>query len=239
MSQTIETTATPVTDTKTLVKEAVDTVLSMDATRYSAAGLPIPEGYLDDAQGRLVPEAQVRLIDKVRDDLVRELVTKAKSVNRSLSAARDHMMSDIAAFCQLAAEQYDAKIGGDKGNVTLLSYDGKYKVMRAISDQIAFDEGLQAGKAIIDECLTRWTKNSPVQLRAVVDRAFQVNKQGRINTNAILALGKLEIDDERWQQAMKAIRESVTVQSSKTYVRVYERDINGKYQPINMDISSL
>ncbi|WP_374188659.1 DUF3164 family protein [Avibacterium paragallinarum] len=34
--------------------------------------------------------------------------------------------------------------GGNKGNITLFSYDGKYKIVRAISDHLQFDERIQA-----------------------------------------------------------------------------------------------
>ena len=39
----------------------------------------IPEGYLEDAQGRLVPVGSIRPIDLARDDLVREKIAKIKA----------------------------------------------------------------------------------------------------------------------------------------------------------------
>ena len=44
-----------------------------------------------------------------------------------------------------------------KGNVTLTSYDGKYKIQRAIAEYLHFDERLQVAKELIDD---RYTPNS-------------------------------------------------------------------------------
>lgn len=199
----------------------------------------LPDGYMVNPHGHLIPVAQVREMDKARDELVLEKVAKVKSAQKQLVALKDELMNDIAAFVQLSAERYDAKIGGNKGNVTLLTYDGKYKLSRSISETLSFDEGLQAAKALIDECLREWTANSPTALKALVEQAFHMDNEGRINTNAVLALRRLEITDDRWQRAMLAVSESLRVIDSKSYVRVYERDSNGKYEPISLDFASL
>jgi hypothetical protein len=67
---------------------------------------------------------------------------------------------DIEAFIDLSAEQYQAQIGGKKGNLTLYSFDGRYRIQRANQDRITFDERLQAARVLIDECLTDWTEGA-------------------------------------------------------------------------------
>lgn len=198
-----------------------------------------PEGYLENALGHLVPMAQVREIDRARDELVREKIAKIKAAQRTLRDLKMELLDDITAFVQLSAERYEVKVGGDKGNVTLESFDGRYRLKRQMSENLAFDEGLQAAKALIDACLCEWCEQSPGELRAVVDQAFRVNKEGRINTAAILALRRLDIRDERWLRAMQAIGDSLTVTDTKAYVRAYERDQYGKYQAIPLDMAAV
>lgn len=199
-----------------------------------------PEGYMENALGHLVPVDQVREIDKARDELVREKVAKVKAMQEQLKALKLELMSDIAAFVQLSAERYDAKIGGNKGNVTLMSYDGRYRIDRQMSETLSFDEGLQAAKALIDECLREWCEKSPGELRAIVDQAFRVDREGRINTNAILGLRRLNIADERWQRAMQAIGESLQVTDTRAYVRVYERrSKDGGYSAISLNFAAI
>lgn len=197
------------------------------------------DGYRINAQGHLIPLSQIREIDLARDELVREKVSKVKQLQKQLKTLKGELMNDITAFVQLSAERFGAKLGGNKGNVSLMSYDGSYVLKRQISENITFDEGLQAAKALMDECLKEWSAGSPGELRALVDHAFRVDKEGRINTTAILSLRRINIEDKRWQRAMQAIAESLQVTDTKAYVRIYERDDFGKYQPISLDMAAL
>ncbi|HFF2220069.1 TPA: DUF3164 family protein, partial [Pseudomonas aeruginosa] len=104
----------------------------------------VPAGYRMDAKGRLVPEEMIKPIDLERDRLVQEIVAKGKALNKALLDFKLATFGDIEAFITLSAEQYQAKVGGKKGNASLVSFDGRYKVIRAMADNIAFDERLQA-----------------------------------------------------------------------------------------------
>ena len=42
-----------------------------------------------------------------------------------------------------------------------------------------------------------------------------------------------------FQQAMAAVSESLRVQDSKPYIRVYRRDDEGEYQMINLDVAKV
>lgn len=199
----------------------------------------VPDGYMQDAQGRLVPVDMVKDVDKARDGLVREIAAKALDLRKAMAKFRDDSMGDVAAFCQLSAEQYGAKVGGDKGNVTLTTYDGQYKIQRSVAEYLVFDERLQAAKELIDECITEWTEGSRDEIRALINDAFQVDKEGRINTGRVLSLRRLAIDDDRWRRAMQAVSDSLQVAGSKTYLRLYSRRADGKYEPISLDLASL
>ena len=195
--------------------------------------------YMPDATGRLTPIAQIRPIDMARHELVLEKVAKAKALQKQLRDLKYELLDDIEAFVEMSAERYGVTLGGKKGNVTLASFDGAFQLTRQISEHLVFDEGLQAAKALIDECLRSWTAGSPSELRAIIDQAFQVDKEGRINTARILGLRRLDIADERWRRAMTAISESLQVTGTRSYVRVYERDVHGRYNAIPLDMAAL
>lgn len=198
------------------------------------------EGYMINAQGYLVPIAQVKEIDLTRNDLVMEIVIKAMVLKKALSTFKGSAMGDIQAFIELSAERYNATLGGKKGNVTLASFDGRYKIQRAISDYLVFDERLQVAKQLIDECIHEWTKGSRSEIHALIDHAFQVDKEGKVNTGRILGLKRLDIKDEKWKQAMQAITDSIQVTSSKTYLRIYEREGDSdQFKAISLDIAGL
>ena len=200
---------------------------------------PIPEGYRRNARGSLDPIETIRPIDLQRDELVQELVARAKALSGDVANFREAALADIAAFVQLSGEQYGVQLGGNKGNVSLTSYDGRYKVLRAIAENLSFDERLQAAKALIEECLTEWTQGARPELRAIVNRAFETDKAGNLNTNAVLGLRRLDINDDRWHRAMQAIGESLQVVGSKSYIRLYERvGDSDKYALISLDVAA-
>lgn len=200
----------------------------------------IPQGYKRDAQGRLVPVAMIRPIDLARDTLVQEIVAKATELATEISKVKQGFFQDIAAFVQLSVEQYDVRVGGEKGNVTLVSFDGRYKVVRAIQETLVFDERLQAAKALIDSCLQRWSEGAQPEIKVLINDAFQVDKAGNINTGRVLGLRRLAIKDDEWQRAMTAIGEALQVAGSKSYVRIYERvGDSDKYRPITLDMAAV
>ena len=197
----------------------------------------VPAGYMRNAQGHLVPLELVKPIDQERDRLVRELVALAKDLNARLVAGKSKMFGDVAAFVELSAEQYGVKRGGTKGNITLPTYDGAFKLQIATAENVTFDERLQAAKTLIDECINEWAKGSRPEIMVLVQQAFQTDKEGNLNVGRILGLRRLEIADARWQEAMKAISESVQVIGTKQYVRLYERvGDTDRYVPIALDM---
>lgn len=201
-------------------------------------GPPPGEG-LFDAHGRWVPKRLIKDVDLARDELVRELTERAKAASVVLAEFKSGAMADVAAFVELSAAQYGVEIGGRKGNVTLTSYDGRYKIVRAVANRLTFDERLMVAKELIDDCITEWVQGSRDEIRALIEDAFQVDRQGKISTERVLGLRRLEIDNPRWQDAMRAISDSVTVASTAAYVRFYERDADGRYQPIPLDLASV
>jgi len=200
----------------------------------------IPAGYLRNARGGLDPESMVKPIDKLRDETVAEIVAKAKVLHDQLAEFKRSVFGSLAAFVSISAEQYEVLLGGEKGNLSLRSYDGHYRVERQVQDSLVFDERLQAAKALIDACITEWSADSRDEIKVLINDAFQVDKAGNVNTGRVLRLRQLAIRDEKWLRAMQAITDSLSVVGSRSYVRVYERvGDTDRYQAISLDLASL
>ena len=198
----------------------------------------IPDGYMLDSQNRLIPVSQIKKVDLDRDTLVMEIVQEAKVEADSLAKFKTATMSKIERFITRSANDYNVKMGGKKGNVVLTSYDGRYKIIRSINEFLTFDERLQVAKSLVDECIQEWADGSRDEIKVLINDAFAVNKQGKIDRNRILSLRKLNIKHHKWAKAMNAITESITVLNTKEYIRVYERQQNGVYEPLNLDIAN-
>lgn len=198
----------------------------------------IPAGYRHDAKGNLIAEANIKPIDLLRDQLVQELIEEGIELQAALCAYKRGAFADIAALVETAADEYDARVGGKKGNVTLYSYDGAYKVQRQINERLQFDERIHAAQALINECLEEWTAHANPNLQAIVARAFETDKDGNLSATRILGLRRVKIDDPRWQSAMEAISDSVQVVGSRSYIRLYRRvGESCGYEPIPLDIA--
>ena len=200
----------------------------------------IPAGYWQDANGSLVPTSKIKQIDKDRHQVVTQMCVEAAKVSAQIFGFKAVAAQAVHDFCERSLAEYDVKHGGKKGNVTLVSFDGRYKVVRQMAETIVFDERLQAAKLLIDECIQSWSKGSNANIKVLVNDAFQVDSTGKISTGRVLGLRRLDIKDEIWTRAMTAIGDSMRVASSKSYLRFYERnDDSGEYIPITLDVAAL
>ena len=193
--------------------------------------------YRQDARGNLVSVDNIKPIDLARDDFIREAFAKVLPLREQMKELKAQQMADANAFIDLGVEPYGAK-RSVKGNSTLTSFDGNLRIAIAQADVLHFDERLQAAKALIDECLNEWTQDSRAELKTFVLQAFDVSQEGKINVRKVLDLRKLDIADEKWQRAMKAIADSLHTQATREYIRYYQRnEETGEYEHLALDFA--
>ncbi len=138
--------------------------------------------YMPDAKGAMVPVGLIKPQHLLEDELVRKVMGHAIALSEQVSRFKEHTFDDLGAFEALLAQEYESTVGGAKGNKTLSTHDGLFKVS--------------------------------VQLL------------------------RLEITDPRWLQAMKAIRDAMRVEGSKTYVRCHRRaTVDGAWQAVSIDLA--
>ncbi len=209
---------------------------------------PIPSGretiagvdYMRDAKGALVPLSVVKPMDQLIDEAARKIVGYAIALSAQMARFKAHTFDDIGALDALLLQDYGAVTGGAKGNKTLITYDGLFKVQVQVADRITFGPELQVAKTLLDECLNEWSSDARPELRAIVTRAFNTDREGQINRSEIFTLLRLEIADSRWQQAMRAIRDAMRIEGSQVYVRAYQRaHADAPWDPITLDLAKV
>ena len=194
--------------------------------------------YMADAKGALVPLEMVKAADKLEDETVRKIMGFARDLSAQLARFRGHTMTDLGEFDALLDQEYGLKKGGKKGNRTYQTFDGLMKVSVSVADFVDFGPQLQVAKTLIDECLNEWAADSGPEIRAVVTRAFNTDKEGQINRSEIFMLLRLQIEDERWLKAMEAIRDAMRVTGSKEYVRFYQRkNVTDAWTAVTIDLA--
>ena len=196
--------------------------------------------YMENGKGDLVPVSNIKEQDLERDDLVGEIAFGWKQHGQSIKDFKYHSIGEMMAFVELQAEKYGVKIS-KKGNFTLQTFNGKYQLKISISEHKSFNEQLTVAKEIVDECVREWSSESNMNLITLVNSAFDIDEKGNISTARIFELLKMEIKDNtgRWTKAMNLIKDSITIIGSKQYVRLYERDEQGKYVIVPLDIAAL
>ena len=200
------------------------------------AHIEIPAGFVKNAAGHLVPEHQVRDQDKLRDNVARDLAAQAVAISESMAAFKAKALADIEDLISISLERYGVKLGGKKGNVSITTYDGEFKIERALANRLSFTEEILAAKELIYACIRKWSAGADRHLMALVDRGF-TGRNGEIRTNDVLDLMRLEIDDEDWKTAMEALRDSIQVNGKAVYIRVYRRIGDDRYEQINLNLA--
>lgn len=199
----------------------------------------IPAGYKENARGHLVPEGMISPVENLTDELVKEIAGDWQTLNMGLAAFKQKAFNDVHALIGTINDEYGVKRGGEKGNVQLFSYDGRYKLVVAVAETIAPGPELQAAQEKILECLDDWTNEARPEVKAIVQEAFATDAQGGIRISRILSIKRYKIQSEAWQQAIRALDDALRVVGTKQYMRLYERDQTGGYRAIPLDIAAL
>ena len=199
-----------------------------------------PEFYTN-TRGFQVPAADMKPQDILKHDLVLEQIIEAKRLSKMHSDFKRKSFSEVNDLISLVASEYDTKFGGAKGNISLTSFDGKYRISVNIDDQINFGPEIDVAKQLINEVIDEELADSSGFIVQLVRDAFETDKQGNYNKIRILALRKYRDanQSEKWQNAMKALDDGIIAGSSKTYLNYQERDQFGAWKQIPLASQSL
>lgn len=206
----------------------------------TAADTNPPKTAWRDAKGRYVPEEHVSEKDKLVEQTVDKIVDFALDLSDQIKRFKGHTFDDVYTLVDLLKEKYNARVGGTKGNIDLVSFDGCRKVQISIADHITFGPELVVAKGLIDECIEEWSDGAGSEIRALVAHAFETEKPGHVNREALLSLRRMDIDHPKWVSAMEAITDSIRIVGSKAYVRVYRRsDPQSPWEMVSLNIASV
>ena len=219
----------------------------MTAHQSQFTPVEIPDGivelagkkYMTDAKGALVPVELIKPQHLLEDEITRKVMGYALAISAQVGRFRGHTFDDLGAFDALLAQEYGVKKGGPKGNRTYRTFDGLFEIEVRVQDQIEFGPELQLAKGLVDECLNEWAEDSRPEIRGIITRAFNTDKEGKINRSEIFMLLRLEIEDDRWQNAMRAIKDAIRVTGSKSYIRFWMKSaIDAPRVSVSIDLAN-
>ncbi len=199
--------------------------------------------YLKNSRGFEVPVNKIAESDLLKNELVCIMVEDAKALSELHDEFKRKVFNQVNDFISKLASMYQVEIGGAKGNVNLTSYDGRKKVEVGVADQITFGPEINIAKELIDLVVNEKLESvgDDRLLREIVQDAFSTNSDGNYNKARIMALRKYRLasDNENWATAMQALDDAIILSSTKTYVRFYERNLQGAWVHIPLVSKSL
>ncbi|MCK9332751.1 MAG: DUF3164 family protein [Candidatus Cloacimonetes bacterium] len=200
------------------------------------------KGWWLNNRGESVHKDLVRVNEQLRDEMVEGLIGDAKQISKSILDFKGHSAEKIDSYFGLLLQNYgiDEKAKTKKGNITLENFSGTKRVEVRVSETLHFDEKIQIAKLKIDEYLMDVTKDSLPEIITLITRAFEVDKEGNIDSKKIFALKSYDIKDPRWVEAMEIIDESKKIAYTKSYIRFYTREnIEDVWKLIPIDMAAV
>ncbi len=194
--------------------------------------------YMGDGKGGFQPVETIKPQHLIEDETVRKILGYGIALAEQMARFKNHCFQDIGDFEAILAQEYGQTVGGAKGNKTLMTVDGLFKVQVQVSDFLTFGPEIQNAKALFDECLNEWSAEAHPALRGIVTDAFQTDKAGNISRARIFVLLRQDVEDSRWQEGQRAIRDAMRVVGSKTYIRCYHRPSHdAAWEAVTLDMA--
>jgi hypothetical protein len=149
---------------------------------------------------------------------------------------------------ELSTEAYEAFMESKntsketKGNFTWFNFNRTIKIEVAISERIEFDElTIIAAKNKLDQFLDINITSTNEFVKQLVMDAFETKRNKQLDVKKVLGLTshKQRINDPLFSEAVDLITSAIRRPESKTYFRIWLKDSDGKYNNIDMNLSSI
>lgn len=190
-----------------------------------------------DHNGNVIPVHYVPKLDKERDRAAQKVLKQALDLNLKLSdfkAKSIELCDDV--FEKMLAEHNVKK--DRKGNYSITSFDKDIKIEMNIQERVEFDDLIQVAQEKISEYLEEKTGGIDEDLRQIINMAFKTTK-GQMDVKRVLGLFKLNIKNKKWLEAMDILKKSINRNTSKRYMRIWQKNAQGEYKSIELNFSSI
>jgi len=198
--------------------------------------------YRINARGEKVHVDLIKGDEKMKDELVNHLLGEAVAFSGIMSEFKQKAEQKVDEYFTDLMSKYGLNPKGKakKGNITLENFAGTAKVQIAVSDKLVFDEKIQLARMKFDEYFEEVTEGSSEEIKLLITKAFDVDKEGNVDVKKILELRSYNIRHPKWVEGVALIEESKKVVSNKSYIRFYKReDTSRAYEHVSLDMASV
>ncbi|MBQ4438069.1 DUF3164 family protein [bacterium] len=193
--------------------------------------------YWVDAEGSLKPETSISPADKKKEELVDAVFEYVAETKTKLETFKYWTQEVVATYVEKQAKK--AKVAGWKGNIRIINYDGTKRICVSKKERMDFNEKLQFAKAKFDEWIIKRTEGADEVLAELVQKAFEVDKEGEINRSFLFRLLRYSISDPDFKKAQELLKQSMQTSGTKEYILFQEKDEHGEWKTITLDFAAL
>jgi hypothetical protein len=193
-----------------------------------------------DESGAKIPYSRTTKSERLNERSTAKVVKAALDVNKRLQSLTDLIaeLSEEAYEVYMMSKDIKKKT---KGNWDWYNFDRSIKIEISVNQPIVFDSlTITAAKEKLDEFLDNQLSSKNEFVKAMVIEAFETSK-GAIDTKKVLSLTKHKdrVNNKLFSEAVLLINQAIRRPKSKTYRRVWIKDGSGKYQNVELNLSSL
>ena len=188
-----------------------------------------------DGRGQEVPAGYVKAYDKARDRAVRRVLAGALKLRAQMEAFMADAVKTMDGLSQLKETL------GERGNFSARSFDAMIEVCIKQQYNVRLDGRVQKARELMLEYATRELERAgkgAFLLQQMIDAAFKPDRNGFLPRTEINKLLSYNVDDETWNEGARLLREALTTEAGKRYLKVSQRaTLQDDFRPIRLDIA--
>ncbi len=208
-----------------------------ETTKAVAQRPEAPDGFVYNAEGNLIAKSNISAVELRKDAFATSMVEQVKEQQKRLIQFKENLATAFESFRVELLDQYDAKLHtrGSGDNVTVFSFDGRYKMTFKTPKLKTLGPEFEASRELAREWFHQNKDNAPHDLLLPAQEFYT----GEMSLNKALKFIGWKVQDPILVKAQAAAKDSMIVIGKKSYFNFYERGEDGEYQPVHLNFSKL
>jgi len=200
--------------------------------------------YWEDESGLKCLYSRTTEVERLKEIQADRLLTKAQKINEQLTEFKNYASEICDKILEMALKEADASAKKHKGNFTWYNYDRSIKVEVSVSERIEFDDVLiTAARERFEQFIEGGTSGVDEMIKAMILEAFETRK-GQLDPKRVMSLlrYKSKVSEQKYPQfheAIDLIEKSIRRPESKRYFRIWQKNIDGKFESVELNFSNI
>lgn len=198
-----------------------------------------------NAAGDQVPYKFVPQSDRYKESMAGKIYKAASAVEASLKSLYALMDEATTEIKRIMKEEYEIKnkksFKPTKGNVTWYNFDKSIKIEAEMNEVCKWDGAMMTeAQVLLKKYISQNMGDTNILISDLVTSAFS-NSKGMIDTAKVFQILRYEdkIKHSDFQKACQLMRQAQSIDRSKLYQRIWEKDEKGGYRNIVLNFSQL